>query len=105
MLAVCTIIWLYNTYDNKSVLLSHCSHAYNGIAILIQNVIEKVNKLAFKTKILNLTTSKIITDKKLNKICNNLISTKLTTILHNTKFYNSLKSKHTLQLASLLSTE
>ena len=46
------------TWNNKSVLLSYCSHAYNHIAILIQNVIQKVNKLVFKTKILNLKRSK-----------------------------------------------
>ena len=36
-------------------------------------------------------------DKKLNEICENLILTKLTTILYNTKSYNTIKyNKYTL---------
>ena len=45
------------TWDNKSVLLPYCSHAYHHIAILMQSVIQKV-KLIFKTNILNLKRSK-----------------------------------------------
>ena len=33
------------TCDNNSVLLLYCGHTYNHIAILVQSVILKVNKL------------------------------------------------------------
>ena len=42
------------TCDNKSVLLSYSTNPYNCIAILIHKIMWKVNKLAFKTKNLNL---------------------------------------------------